>query len=109
MPTSGMVIRKAFAVMVTPLASVPCQVPDIRMISAVAVQMISVSIIGPTIATRPSLTGSRVRAAPCAMDSVPIPASLENAPRRTPVAITVPIAPPAAAVPLNASVMINER
>ena len=67
------------------------------MISAVQVQTIRVSITGPIIATVPSRIGCAVLAVPWAIDSVPMPASLEKAPRRTPIKITAPIEPPAAA------------
>ena len=66
-----------------------------------------VSIKGPNMATSPSRTGSRVLAAPCAIASVPRPASLEKDARRTPVIITDPITPPAAAFPENASLKIS--
>ena len=77
------------------------------MASAVQVQTTSVSMNGPTMATRPSRIGSCVRAAPCASASVPMPASLENAPRCTPIRMTVPSAPPATDWPLNASSTIS--
>ena len=72
-------------------------------------QTSKVSTTGPTIATIPSLTGSLVLAAPCAMDSVPIPASFEKAPRRTPIRITVANEPPATASPVNASLIISKN
>ena len=76
---------KESAVRVTPLMSPPgCQRPAARMTNAVAEQTSRVSMIGPNMATKPSRIGSRVRAAPWAMASVPMPASLEKAPRRTP-------------------------
>ena len=65
--------------------------------------------MGPTIATKPSLIGSLVLAAPCAIASVPTPASLENTPRRTPFEITAPIAPPAAAAPVKASETMSHK
>ena len=66
-----------------------------------------VSISGPSIATKPSLIGSLVFAAPWAIVSVPEPASLENRPLLTPRVITEPIAPPAIASPLKASEIIR--
>ena len=66
-------------------------------------QTIIVSIKGPNIATKPSLIGSVVFAAPCAIVSVPVPASFENNPRLTPMIIIDPIAPPATASPEKAS------
>ena len=74
-----------------------------KIINPVILQTIKVSIIGPSIATSPSLTGSLVIAVPCAMDSVPMPASLENAARLMPVIMTTPKAPPAMESPENAS------
>jgi hypothetical protein len=63
---------------------------------AVQVHTMSVSITGPSMATRPSRIGSLVRAAPWAMTSVPTPASLEKAPRLMPISMT-PMKPPPAA------------
>ena len=77
------------------------------MITAVIEQTMIVSINGPSIATKPSLTGSVVFAAPCAIVSVPVPASLENMPRRTPIIIMLPNAPPETALPVNASLKIS--
>ena len=71
--------------------------------------MKSVSMTGPHIATRPSRIGSLVLAAPWAIASVPMPASLEKAARRTPVTMTVPRTHPATASPLKASVRIREK
>ena len=71
------------------------------------VQTINVSTKGPNMATKPSRTGSFVLAAPCAIDSVPMPASLLYAPRLTPYKMTAKIDPPATASPVNASVMIS--
>ena len=55
---------KADAVKVTPAALSESQTPDTKMRRAVAEQIMRVSIIGPSIATRPSRTGSDVFAAP---------------------------------------------
>ena len=66
-----------------------------------------VSINGPSIATKPSLTGSLVLAAPCAKTSVPKPASLEKAALLIPCLITSPIKPPTTASPVKASCNIN--
>ena len=96
--------------MVTPSTpSALCHTPVSKIIRAVHVHTIKVSTTGPTIATIPSLIGSCVLAAPCAIDSVPIPASLEKAPRRTPIKITAPTEPPATASPVKASVTISRR
>ena len=59
-----MAYAKAEAVKLTPLLSVVSQTPVTRMAKAVNVQTIKVSIAGPNIATKPSLTGSSVLAAP---------------------------------------------
>ena len=67
-----------------------------------------VSMNGPSIATNPSLTGSFVFAAPCAIASVPVPASLEKTPLLIPIMINEPSAPPRTASPVNASLKINK-
>ena len=89
--------------MISPTVSKPLE----RMTKAVSEQTTIVSMKGPSIATRPSRTGSFVFAAPCASGAVPSPASFEKAARRTPIIIAcwkpIPIAPPAAAVPVKAS------
>ena len=77
-------ILKASAVKVTPCEVDVSQTPEIRIIKAVAVQIINVSKIGPVIATSPCFTGSETFATPCTRDSVPIPASFEKAPLLTP-------------------------
>ena len=99
----------ASAVSNTPfgLSPVLSQTPVLRMINPVMVQTISVSIIGPSIATKPSRIGSLVLAAPWAIASVPMPASFEKAARRTPVEITAPSTPPATAAPVKASRKIS--
>ena len=68
---------KALAVRVTPLDSPDCQTPAIKIMKAVAEQTSKVSMMGPSMATKPSRMGTRVRAAPWASASVPMPASLE--------------------------------
>ena len=68
--------------------------------------IINVSKIGPSIATRPCLTGSDVLAEPCTSVSVPIPASFECAPLLTPIIITAITLPPATAEPVKASSII---
>ena len=73
------------------------------MIIAVIEHTTIVSINGPNIATSPSLTGSVVLAAPWAIVSVPVPASFENMPLRTPIIIKLPKAPPETALPVKAS------
>jgi len=95
--------------MVIPSTVVSVQAPVISRAIAVIEQISSVSIAGSSIPTSPSRTGSRVFAAPCAIASVPIPASLEKAPRLIPFEITTPSAPPAAASPENASVTISQK
>ena len=99
MPSS---CSKANAVIDTPLIFW-VYTPLIKMIIAVIEQTIIVSIKGPSMATKPSRTGSLVFAAPCAIVSVPVPASLEKRPLLTPTIIIVPIAPPATDFPVNAS------
>ena len=80
-----------------------------RMSTAVAVHIIKVSNIGPVIATRPCLTGCDAFADPCTNDSVPIPASLENAPLLTPTIITPMMLPLATADPVKASEIIKDN
>ena len=89
-----MVALKADAVKLTPLSVVVSQTPVTKIANAVKVQTIKVSITGPSIATKPSRTGSFVFAAPCAIGAVPIPASFEKAPRRIPSKINAPKTPP---------------
>ena len=55
---------KASAVKVTPWDDELSQTPEIKIIRAVAVQIINVSNIGPVIATRPCLTGFETLATP---------------------------------------------
>ena len=62
---------------------------------------------GPIMATTPSRTGSEVRAAEWAMAAEPRPASLENAPRVTPVTRIAIRPPQPAALSVNASVKID--
>ena len=65
-----------------------------------------VSIKGPIIATIPSLTGSSVFAAECAIDAEPTPPSLLKTPLLIPVT-SAPIKPPYAASGANACVKIE--
>ena len=88
------------------MPSIPCtcQTSVTKIAKAVIVQTTNVSIAGPSIATKPSRTGSLVLAAPCAMGAVPIPASLEKAARWAPTIMIDPTAPPSTEVAVNASV-----
>ena len=54
---------------------------DVPITSAVIVQMMIVSMNGSNSETIPSVTGSFVRTAECAIDAEPIPASFENTAR----------------------------
>ena len=72
---------------------------------AVSVQITTVSINGSIKPTNPSVAGSLVRTAECAIAAEPMPASLENAARWNPM-IIMPSMPPPMAVGLNASVTI---
>ena len=67
--------------------------------SAVMVQITMVSMKGPSIATRPSRTGSSTLAVECAMAADPCPASLENSPRLSPHVKVIQIVAPAADPP----------
>jgi len=99
-------VVKPAIVMPTPLTPEDHS-PERTMTRAVIVQMIRVSTIGPTDATRPSLMGYFVLAAAWAMAADPCPASLENKPRYTPHLRArkneEPANPPVIAVPVNAS------
>ena len=67
------------------------------MVSAVIVQMMTVSMNGSSRATKPSVTGRRVLTAEWAIAAEPSPASLEKAARWKPT-MSTPIAPPATPV-----------
>ena len=92
-PNSGNEDSNADAVNETPLASV-FHTSVTKIANAVIVQTNKVSIAGPNIATKPSLIGLFVFAAPCAMGAIPIPASFEKAPLLMPNIIRAPKAPP---------------
>ncbi len=91
---------KALAVRLTPFTSLDCQTPVTKIANAVKVHTTKVSIAGPNMATKPSRTGSSVFDAPWAIGAVPMPASLENAPRLIPNKINPPKTPPRNASPL---------
>ena len=74
--------------------------------SDVSVQITMVSIKGSKSETSPSVIGSFVSTAECAIDAVPIPASFEKADLWNPM-ISAPIAPPAKLFSPNALCMIN--
>ena len=76
-------LEKAWAVMDTPLRS-EVQAPETSITNAVMEQTRIVSMNGPSMATKPSRTGSVVLAAPWARASVPSPASFENTARLIP-------------------------
>ena len=76
-------VEKAWAVMDTPLRS-EVQAPETSITNAVMEQTRIVSMNGPSMATKPSRTGSVVLAAPWARASVPSPASFENTARLIP-------------------------
>ena len=77
--------------------------------SPVIVQTTRVSMKVPVMETSAWRTGESVLAAAAAIGAEPSPASLENTPRATPMRMTVPMAPPATASPVNASVRISFR
>ena len=68
--------------------------PEDRMTSAVIVHPTSVSTKGSRPATTPSVTGSLVRTAECAMGALPRPASEENSARFMPKMKAVPTPAP---------------
>ena len=86
-----------------------CQAPVTTITRPVMVQITRVSINGSIIATRPSRTGSLVRAAACAMGEDPSPASLENRPRATPQRMASPTAAPPTAQGLRAWLKIRAK
>lgn len=61
--------------------------PDSRITNAVALQITIVSTNTPSIWISPCVTGWRVLAVAAAFGALPIPASFENSPRFTPIAI----------------------
>ena len=73
--------------------------------SAVMVQITTVSMKGSSSETTPSVTGSLVRTAECAMAAEPTPASLEKAARLKPW-ISAPTSPPATPSPVKAPAKI---
>ncbi len=92
-PIGPSVLKNASEVNVTPELSDDNHTPLVKIMTAVKVHIIKVSNIGPVIAIKPCFTGFDVLAVPCISASVPIPASLLNAPLLIPVKIT-PIKPP---------------
>ena len=75
------------------LASGSSHAPVMTMVRAVIVQMTMVSMNGSSSETNPSVEGSFVFTAECAIDAEPMPASLENAARWNPTMRT-PTMPP---------------
>ena len=75
---------------------------------AVQVHTINVSKTGPSVARMPSRMGSLVLAAPCAMTSVPTPASFEKAPRLMPISITPRKPPPTALGDKASRIMVSK-
>ena len=73
--------------------------------SAVMVQITTVSMNGSSSETKPSVIGSLVRTAECAIAAEPTPASFENAARRKPW-ISAPTMPPATPSPVKAPAKI---
>ena len=72
------------------------------MATAVSVHTRPESMLGPSMAIRPSRTGDSLREAPCIIDAVPMPASLTSAARRAPM-MAMPARAPMPALRLNAS------
>jgi hypothetical protein len=70
-------------------------------------QTTTVSMKGSSMATKPWVRGSRVRATEWAIEEEPIPASFEKAARRKP-RTTTPSMPPAAPRGVKASVTIRD-
>ena len=64
----------------------------------VMVQMIRVSMYGPSMATAPSRTENFVLAVECAMAADPCPASLEYRPRLIPHSMVIRMPPPVPAI-----------
>src|SRR5699024_3138741 len=73
------------------LAFALVQVPEIKIINAVALQINKVSVNTLSICTRPCLTGWLTFAVAAAFGALPSPASLEKRPRLTPCKMAAPI------------------
>ena len=76
------------------------------MMNAVIEQTRIVSKYTPRACTKPCLAGCDAEAVAAAFGTEPIPASLENRPRCTPMSMIDPSVPPAIESMLNASVTI---
>ena len=76
--------------------------------SAVIVQITTVSMNGSSSATKPSVAGSLVFTAECAIEAEPMPASLEKAARWKPT-ISTPMTPPATLSGLKAPVKMAPK
>ena len=98
----GIALLKASMAICSPLTPSTSIFPHRRIANAVSVHTKPESILGPSIATRPSRTGWSFRDAPCMIEAVPTPASFTNAARRAPISAT-PINAPQPAFRLNAS------
>ena len=82
------------------------------MINAVAVQMMMVSTKTPSDWINPCLTGCDTVAVAATLGALPMPASLENRPRLTPLSIAAaipPVKPPAICCIPNAPPMISAK
>ena len=81
--------------------------PPSKMMKAVAEQMMMVSKNTPRDCTRPCFAGCDTFAVAAAFGTLPIPASLEKRPRRTPCIMAIPIPPPMISLMPNACSTIN--
>ena len=90
----GITEAKALEVKDTPSVAVGSIEPVMMITKAVMVHTTTVSMKGSNKATIPSLMGSSVRAAECAIEADPTPASLEKAALWKPT-IKTPTKPPA--------------
>ena len=98
----GMPLAKAPMAISSPLMPSTSMLPQMRMAMAVRVQTRPESMLGPSMAMRPSRTAFLLAEAPCMMDAVPIPASLTRAARRAPM-MAMPASAPIPARRLKAS------
>ncbi len=98
--TKASEVRTTPSAVVAPVSATSCRAASqlsgraMTIVSAVIVQMMTVSMNGSSNETKPSDTGCRVLTAECAMAAEPTPASFEKAARWNPM-IRTPTAPPA--------------
>ena len=108
-PQPKRVFLKAIRVISMPLVSASRCAPLMRITSAVSVHTTMVSMKGPSMATKPSCTGSSVLDWPWYMGAEPSPASFENMARRAPRMMTPHNPPETAVLRLKASLKMRPK